>query len=132
MLIGLAGADILSGGDGADMLKGGAGADRFIYKAVSDSTVAVAGRDSINDLSHVEGDRIDLSAIDADGSAGNGDTAFSFLDAGTFTGAGHQLRVVVATSGVQVIEADIDGDKIADMAIVVLSAITLQASDFAL
>src|SRR5262249_36301178 len=130
-LWGMAGNDVLTGGGGADALKGGAGADSFVYKAVSDSTVAVAGRDSIGDFSHAEGDRIDLSAIDADGNAGNGDTTFTFLGSGAFTGVGHELQVV-ATGGVQVIQADINGDKIADMAIVVIGATTLVAGDFVL
>jgi len=130
-LWGMAGNDVLAGGGGADALKGGAGADRFVYKAISDSTVAVAGRDSINDFSHAGGDRIDLMAIDADGNAGNGNTAFTFLGNGAFTGAGHEVRVAVS-GGVQVMQADLNGDKLADMSIVVVSATTLVAADFVL
>jgi len=130
-LWGMGGNDILTGGAGADMLKGGAGADAFVYKSIADSSVAVSGRDSINDFSHAEGDRIDLHLIDADGSAGNGDTVFTFLGGGAFTGAGHELRVAVS-GGVQVVQADLNGDKAADMAIVVVSATTLVAADFIL
>lgn len=130
-LWGLDGNDVLTGGGAADALKGGAGADRFIYAAISDSTVAAAGRDSVNDFSHAEGDRIDVAAIDADGNAGNGDTAFTFLGGGAFTGAGHEVRVV-ASGGVQLVQADVNGDTVADMSIVVVSATTLVASDFVL
>lgn len=128
-LWGMAGNDVLVGGAGADALKGGAGADRFVYQAVSDSTAAA--RDSINDFSHAEGDRVDLSAIDADGNAANGNTAFSFLGGGAFTGAGHELRAV-ASGGVQLVQADLNGDKVADMVIAVTSVTTLVASDFVL
>ncbi len=79
---GMAGADVLVGGGGADALKGGTGADTFVYTAISDSTVAGAGRNSINDFSHADGDRIDLGAIDADGNAANGNTAFTFISGG--------------------------------------------------
>ncbi len=130
-LWGLAGNDALAGGAGADTLKGGAGADRFVYTAISDSTVAAAGRDSLNDFSHAEGDRIDLSTIDADGNAGNGNTAFTFLGGAAFTGAGHEVRVV-ASGGVQMVLIDVNGDAVADMQIGVISATTLVAGDFVL
>ena len=81
---GLGGDDILIGGFGADILKGGAGNDSFTYVAIGDSTVAAAGRDTVADFT--TGDKIDLAAIDADGNAENGDTAFTF-DTGAFTGA---------------------------------------------
>lgn len=128
---GQGGRDVLIGGGGADSLKGGVGADVFTYLSISESTVAATGRDSLNDFSHAEDDRINLSAIDADGNAGNGDTAFTFLGGGVFTGAGHELRVV-ASGGVQLVQADLNGDTLADMSIVVVSATTLVASDFSL
>jgi Ca2+-binding RTX toxin-like protein len=128
-LWGMAGADVLTGGGGADALKGGAGADRFVYQAVSDSTASA--RDGINDFSHAEGDRIDFLSIDADGNAANGNTAFTFLSGGAFTGAGHELRVAVS-GGAQLVLADLNGDKVADMAVAVVSVTTLVASDFVL
>lgn len=130
-LWGMGANDVLNGGAGADALKGGLGADTFVYTAISDSTVAASGRDSINDFSHLEGDRIDLGAIDADGNAGNGDTAFTFLGSGDFTGAGHEVRLTFS-GGVQIVLADVTGDKVADMAIAVTSATTLIAGDFVL
>ncbi|MGZ9063524.1 MAG: M10 family metallopeptidase C-terminal domain-containing protein, partial [Allosphingosinicella sp.] len=60
-LTGNAGANWLTGGGGGDVLAGGAGADRFVYLALSDSTQAAP--DLIADFA--AGDRIDLSAIDA-------------------------------------------------------------------
>jgi Ca2+-binding RTX toxin-like protein len=125
------GNDMIVGGGGADILKGGTGADSFTYTGVTDSTVVATGRDAIIDFSHAEGDRIDLSTIDADGNAANGNTAFSFLGGGAFTGAGHELRVAVI-SGVQVVQVDLTGDKVPDMQINVTSATTLAAGDFVL
>jgi Ca2+-binding RTX toxin-like protein len=129
-LWGMDGNDVLIGGAGADALKGGTGADIFVYKSIADSTPAAAGRDTIGDFSHAEGDRIDLSQIDADGNAANGDTAFTF-QAGVFTGVAHQLHVV-SSGGVQIVEADLNGDRVADMAIVVVSATALNIGDFVL
>lgn len=88
--------DRLTGAGGADVLNGGAGADLFTYRAVGDSTVAVAGRDTIQDFNSLEGDRIDLSQIDADGNAGNGNGTFSFIGKAAFTGAAGQVRFEIA------------------------------------
>ena len=65
VLNGRAGNDQLDGGAGADILAGGAGADRFIYKTQADSPFAPGSRDQIMDFSHADGDKLDLSAIDA-------------------------------------------------------------------
>jgi Ca2+-binding RTX toxin-like protein len=122
------GDDVITGGAGADTLKGGAGNDSFVYASTADSTVAAAGRDTINDFA--TGDKIDLSAIDANG-AGAGDTAFSF-GTGGFTGAAGELRVVDFGSGYQGVYLDTDGDKNPDAIIVVLSDHALIEADFVL
>ena len=127
-LWGMDGHDVLQGGGGGDLLKGGGGNDRFLYTALSDSAVSGPGKDQITDFA--TGDVIDLSAIDADGNAGNGDTAFTF-GTGAFTGHAGELRVV--TSGaVQVVYVDTTGDKLPDLAINVYSDHALTASDFVL
>ena len=64
------GRDRITGGAGADVLKGGGGSDFFIYTALTDSGVSGGLRDSLRDFA--SGDRIDLSALDANqGIAGN-------------------------------------------------------------
>ncbi len=73
-LDGGAGADTLAGGAGADQMTGGAGADVFLYRSVTDSTVA-AVFDNITDFERGF-DKIDLSAIDA--VTGGADNAFTF------------------------------------------------------
>ncbi|MEG3179556.1 beta strand repeat-containing protein [Sphingomonas sp. LT1P40] len=60
MLDGGDGEDMLDGGAGADQLRGGAGVDTFVYRLVTDSTVAASDRllDFQNGI-----DRIDLTAF---------------------------------------------------------------------
>ncbi|MBD0270827.1 MAG: calcium-binding protein [Acetobacteraceae bacterium] len=72
-LMGGDGSDRLAGGTEADVLIGGAGADRFVFSSVAD------GNDRIQDFTRSQGDKIDLSAIDADPTAA-GDQAFMFAD----------------------------------------------------
>ncbi len=64
-LNGRAGNDILIGGSGRDSLTGGTGSDTFKFLLVGDSSLSSTSRDIITDFRTVEGDKIDLSAIDA-------------------------------------------------------------------
>ena len=83
-LIGGAGADTLVGGNGIDILTGGAGRDTFVFDTTGSSPVATP--DQITDFEGagaVQGDRIDLSAIDANGSiAGLGTFVFGSVAQG--------------------------------------------------
>lgn len=127
-LRGFGGADVLNGGLGFDNLFGGTGADKFVFTSLQDSTVDPKGRDVINDFSHAELDLIDLSRIDANGSdAGEG--AFSLLTA--FDGT-HGALTVTAQAGRWLVQGDVNGDKVADFAILVTSATALLAADFVL
>ena len=129
-LIGGNGNDTLLGGLGADKLYGGAGGDRFIFKAAQESTVATSGRDTIYDFVYAEGDRIDLSGIDASTKIA-GDQGFNFIGSGAFTGTAGQLRSVVS-GNTTLITGDTNGDKIADFAIFLDDAITFQKGYFVL
>ncbi|MGF6227299.1 Ca2+-binding RTX toxin-like protein [Inquilinus ginsengisoli] len=126
-LWGLSGDDVLTGGAGADVLKGGAGNDHFSYGATGDSTLAAAGRDTITDFT--TGDRIDLSAIDANG-AGPGNTAFTF-GTGAFTAAG-QIRVLDFGGGRYGVYLETTGNNVEDALITVYSDHALTAADFVL
>ncbi len=128
VLRGGAGADVLNGGIGADTLTGGTGNDTFVYASAADSTVAAAGKDAILDFT--AGDRIDLSAIDADGNTGNGDTTF-VLGTGNFTGPG-QIRVLAFENNRYGVYLDINGDNTPDSIINVYSSHALTAVDFTL
>ncbi|MFE0753923.1 calcium-binding protein, partial [Inquilinus sp. NPDC058860] len=128
-LIGNSVANTLTGGGGKDVLTGGAGADRFVFGA-GHSATGSANADRITDFSHAQGDRIDLSLIDANtGTAGN--QAFSFIGTDAYTGVAGQLRYVVS-NGDAVIAGDTNGDKVSDFNIVLDNVGSLQASDFVL
>jgi Ca2+-binding RTX toxin-like protein len=107
-----AGNDKLWGNLGADQLRGGAGKDFFEYHSFAESTGT--SRDRILDFG--AGDRINLVRIDADGNGANGDSKFSFIGANAFGGVAGQLRVTGSGSD-WLVEADIDGDSIADLVI---------------
>jgi Ca2+-binding RTX toxin-like protein len=89
------GNDTLIFGSGRDWMSGGAGADTFVY-----DTLGGFRGDVIRDFSSAQGDRIDLSAIDADGDAGNGRTAFHFV--GQTADPGHgEVGFTAAAGGIQ-------------------------------
>jgi Ca2+-binding RTX toxin-like protein len=121
--------DVLRGGTGKDALTGGTGADRFVYASVAESVVG-ANADRIADFSHAQGDRIDLSLIDANTGAPN-DQAFSFIGAGPYTGVAGQLRFAIS-GGVTTIGGDVNGDSVSDFHIQLTGAIGLVAADFVL
>ncbi|MGL4960309.1 MAG: calcium-binding protein [Inquilinus sp.] len=129
VLQGWNGNDILLGGRGADTLTGGAGADRFQYFGAIHSLTG-AGADRITDFSHAQGDRIDLSPMDASTTVA-GNQAFSFIGAGLYTGVAGQLRYSVV-GGVTTIAGDINGDKASDFHIQLTGAVNLVAGDFVL
>lgn len=77
VLMGHADDDVLIGGADTDYLYGGAGADRFVIENTQHSKGWDYGIiDIIYDFSRAEGDRIDVSAIDANGHLA-GNQAFS-------------------------------------------------------
>jgi Ca2+-binding RTX toxin-like protein len=123
------GNDVLVGGAGKDTLVGGAGNDIFRYGAVSESPQGANLRDTISDFARGS-DRIDLAGIDANSSVA-GNQAFTFVGTGAFTGASGQLRYgVFGTTAV--VEADINGDRVADLQIAVNNIAALSGADFIL
>jgi len=120
--------DMLIGGRGADRLYGGAAKDSFVFTALSDSTFAASGRDTIFDFSKAEGDRIDLSAIDAN-TRKAGNQAFSFIGTKAFSGKGGELRYQKVGSDTH-IYADVNGDRKVDFAIALDQVTTLSKALF--
>lgn len=116
--------DVLIGGNGKDLLTGGNGADRFDFNTLLESQFG-ANRDVIYDFSHLQGDRIDLSPLDAN-SGMAGDQAFSFIGNAAFNAAG-QVRYD-ASSGI--IQCNVDGNLGADFEIGMVGVSQLVTADF--
>lgn len=137
-LNGGSGKDIIYGGFDADYLQGGSGADTFIYKDTTDSWGGKAHRDYISDFSRKQGDKIDLSRIDADLNE-SGNQAFHYIGKNTqFSQTAGEIRVYEDSyrDGYgnkhyeYFVEADVDGNGYRDLVIRVNSL--LKASDFIL
>ncbi|MBR0556563.1 calcium-binding protein [Ciceribacter sp. L1K23] len=122
--------DRLTGGAGADALYGGAGADRFVFTALGDTKTSASGRDTIFDFSRSQGDRIELSALDADTKA-SGNQAFTFIGKTAFSHDAGELRYKFSGSST-VVEGDVNGDGKADFAILLSGKIDLVKGDFIL
>ena len=121
------GNDIIRGDDGVDVLWGGDGDDEFFFKRLSDSREN-RGIDTIMDFT--EGDKIDLSRIDANRKAG-GDQAFVLIT-GEFTEPGQLSISFDADSGYTVVTGNIDRDSKAELTILLEGDIALVDSDFVL
>lgn len=124
-LVGGLGADTLEGGAGADTLSGGLGADRFLFRATDLGTT-----DRVLDFSRIDGDKINLSAIDAN-LAVSGDQRFAFIGSNAFSKVAGELRAVVSNSNTTLM-GDTNGDGVADFQLVVVGGGTMQAADFIL
>lgn len=120
------GNDTLYGEAGADSLYGGAGADVFIFMGRFDSTTT--GHDFLDDFSSWQNDKIDLTGMDADlTQSGNQD--FLYLGTRAFSSEAGELRWV-RTASATYVQADLDGDKMADFAIQIGKSIDFISSDF--
>lgn len=129
------GADRLIGGLGADTLQGDLGADRFVFTSLQDSSGA--GIDTILDFSgrrvvgaRAQGDKIDLSAIDANVNV-VGNQAFK-LGHGFTGNAGQAYASYDQGHDVTNVYLDVNGDQIADAIIHLSGNVVLTGSDFIL
>ncbi len=127
LLDGGTGRDILEGGLGRDQIRGGADSDRdaFVFTSVKDSAVG-SSRDVVSQFTRGIDD-VDLSAIDANIHM-SGNQAFSFAGA---TAKAYSVWSSVV-DGNQMVRADINGDRVADMEIRVDGSASLAAWDFVL
>ncbi|MDB5441591.1 MAG: hypothetical protein JWM33_4018, partial [Caulobacteraceae bacterium] len=127
LLSGGAGDDVLNGGVGTDQMTGGAGADIFVFNAMNQFS-ATATLDLIVDFHTAEGDKIDLSGLDADSGA-SGDQAFHLLGTRAFTGHAGDLRYDIS-HGTATVYGDVNGDGVADFAFRMSNTASLAAGDF--
>ena len=128
-IVGGAGNDKITGGGGSDILVGGAGTDTFIFKAAADSAPSLS--DLIGDF--LAGtDKIDLSVIDSN-TAVSGNQAFLYGGENQNVVANSVTWFTDQASGNTIIQADLNGNSVADMQIV-LTGINpnLHAADFVL
>ena len=128
ILAGGGGGDVLVGNGGTDSLTGGFGLDQFRFLLPGDSAVG-AGRDSVIGFVAAQGDRIDLSAIDANTLLA-GDQAFVFRGSAAFTGARGEIRLLPLGADV-IVQGTISGAVVA-FEIRVAGLTTLAADDFIL
>lgn len=110
ILNGGAGFDTLVGGAGVDRLTGGKGGDIFRFE-LADTGIGAGQRDVVTDFRGKNGDRIDLSSIDAN-SVLLGVQDFSYIGSATFAGTAGQLRLAA-----RVLSGDVNGDGLADFEI---------------
>lgn len=100
------GSDWLQGGLGADLLIGGKGRDRYIYTEAAESTPEQ--RDSVW---FSKGDRFVFTALDGDITT-DGQQKLTFIGKAAFSGVAGELRATRS-----VLEADLNGDGLADFAV---------------
>jgi len=130
---GNAGVNVIVGGAGLDTMWGGDGGDVFVWHSITEmGSTLDANSDTVGDFNAAIGDLIVLNLIDADGNAGNGDTAFSFIGTADnpFTAAG-QVSWAIGGADTYIL-LNTDGDAEADGVIRVLGAQAVDASWFVL
>jgi hypothetical protein len=115
------GNDLLLGGMGSDTLKGGPGNDRYVFEQASDSAPGL--RDKVY---FGQGDRFDLRAIDANINL-DGQQTFQFIDNASFSGMAGEMR-----ASRSVLQADLNGDAVADFSVQLHSGIRLSAANLML
>jgi Ca2+-binding RTX toxin-like protein len=127
------GNDVLAGQAGTDQLTGGRGRDTFVFDATG---LGQAAPDRIMDFSGTrgeargDGDRIDLSAIDANAATVKNDP-FVFIGLEGFHNVAGEVRYATNGSDAQVF-ADTNGDGFADLTINLDNTTLLSSVDFVL
>ena len=128
-LKGLGNDDVIIGGLGRDTMYGNGGDDHFVFESIWDSGQTKDTADQILDFN--DGDRIDLSAIDAVQSGSNWEgtnEAFKLISGSSFTAAG-QIKVTVSNDTTW-ISVNTDTDLLPEMMIQVAGRHMLSAEDF--
>src|SRR5262249_11168174 len=134
-LIGMNANDVLSGGGGLDTLTGGVGEGKMFggpgggkFRFNPPPGNKEKNPDIIMDFHHSQGDKIDLSNIDAN-TRNMGNQAFHFIGAQSFHHRVGELHFVKAV-GHLFVEGDVNGDGRADFRIDVHGVSTLSHADF--
>ena len=132
LLDGYSGNDTLIGGMGNDTLQGGLGADRFTFNAEAETGITSATQDTIADFKSAQGDKLDVSAIDAN-TALAGNNAFSALTTGgTFNGVFANPGDLYFDKTAHVLYGNNDADSAADFSILLVGVGSLAAGNLLL
>jgi parallel beta-helix repeat protein len=125
-LVGGGGDDTLIGGSGTDTLTGGTGADTYTFAALTDMGLGTL-RDVIQGFKTTEGDKIDLTGLDAN-TATEAHDNFSFIGTQAFssTNAAGQLRF---ENGI--LYGSVNSDASAEFEVQLVGVKELHQSDFA-
>lgn len=119
-LFGQLGDDTLDGGMGTDFLAGGVGADTFVFSNAAHTGVGKYKRDEVRDFNRLDGDKIDLSRIDANANLAGNQT---FQHVSAFTGTAGELTLKYHTlsgNAVAIASMDVNGDGRADSQIYIV------------
>lgn len=100
------------------------------YQTLKLARLSTAGRDTISDFSRAQYDRIDLGALDANARVA-GNQAFKYLGDSAFTGQAGELSARNVSGGT-LISGDVNGDRIADFALLLDDRLSLGADSFIL
>jgi Ca2+-binding RTX toxin-like protein len=131
-LTGNAGKNALNGGAGNDTLTGGLGADRFDFNALNEMGLTSSTRDTITDFKTSEGDKIDLSTLDANTTLYGNQTFSAPVVGGTFSGAFANAGDLYFDNVAHILYGNTDGDAAAEFAIVLTGVSSLSSTDFVL
>jgi len=115
--------NVLFGGLGKDTLTGGLGADTFRFNSAAETDAGVL-RDSIQDFSAAQGDKINLSSIDAN-SAVAYDQAFSFTQGAAFSGSFATQASLYYDQTAHVLYGNNDADATADFSVELVGVASL-------
>ncbi len=132
ILNGSSGNDILIGSIGKDTLTGGLGRDQFKFNAVTETGITSTTRDIIIDFNHTQGDKIDLSGIDANTApSATGNSAFSAPTQGAhFSGTFTAVGKLFFDQTTHILYGNNDTDNTADFSIQLSGVTSLVAGDF--
>ncbi|MEQ1738691.1 MAG: FG-GAP-like repeat-containing protein [Methyloglobulus sp.] len=111
------GDDNVVGGLGKDILIGGLGADVFTFNSVDETGISSVLRDVIKDFNVNQGDKIDLSAIDADTAVANNQVFSVLTQGGVFSGIFANPAELYFDQSVHILYGNNDADSAADFAI---------------
>jgi hypothetical protein len=140
-LLGKAGNDRLNGGEGKDSLTGGLGfdsltgeigADKFIFTSIKDAPLSRINIEIITDFNHKEGDKIDLSTIDANADVAKNQVFTKPTIGAEFSGEFAKAGQLFFETSTHILYGNVNKDGAADFAIQLNGVSNLVASDFVL